>query len=663
MYQAFPIASFESGVRTDREPWLLPHEACSLLENGHVYRGQILKRPPARLLTKLGTKIIGEGLGTPGAGLRTVGNWPSAPAVSTHARIGVTPNPDQLPLVEPTATPAVDKPIVLTLPPYVFKAVGPEISTNIYALEWDSGTALTQPYTGRVNVATGEWYITVDAADTAFTAAAGSVTYEFYRGLPAMLIHEWTNAAGTRELVVCDTRRLFVWNQSRLRFDDKLATGATLAADDVFTIGDSDFFSAATVDDGGSRKLVLVNGVDLPKKWSGAALANMGVSAQLTSARFVFAQYGHVVYLSPIVGGTVNRQRAMWSDQFLTETVQASNVAVTYTGERLVTAAMIQDEIIAVYDRSVWKLRYTGDFRVGAQFEWVHVAGGVFDRQDTLGALSPMGIVALHDHLIAPSAHGITRANGAQAQEGADGTPNLMGGAGALLDPTRMNKGYGVAFDAEHKALFSAVTPLAPSDEPDATLVVDVKTGAISFYRWAFRIFGLFRRQEQVPNWDDVEWKDTPFDEVDAIVDGGAGRSGFPTVLAGTLDGSIYEIPGDSSDELGDSTMIVELKQMNPFVERGAQADFGWLHIVTKPAPGETMTVKLYRDYEDSAWATHVIDLDPVPGKTRIEKRIRVNCTANAHKVRIEQTGDDRWAIDAIVPYFQPAAEWARYAT
>ncbi|MGH7290235.1 MAG: hypothetical protein ACREJT_03435, partial [Myxococcota bacterium] len=446
MYEAYPIADFQSGVKTDKEPWLNPNEALTRLMNGHVYRGRISKRPAAKFLDKLGTKVIAEGKGTPGAGLRTVGNWPAAPAVSTHSVFA------NLPLAPPTVVP-IDRPITLVLPPYSFRSIGPEISPNVYALEWFAGTALTQPYTARVNVATGEWYVIVDPADAVFTAAAGSATYEFYRGLSPMLITEWVNAGGTRELVVCDTKRLFVWNVARLRFDDKLATGATLATDDVFTAPNTEFFSAASVDDGSSRKLVIVNGIDLPKKWDGSVLADMGVSSQLTAARFVFAQYGHVIYLTPKVGGDTNRQRAMWSDQFLTETVQAANYAVVFTGERMICATIVNDEIIVFFDRSVHKLRYTGDFRTGAQFEWQHVAGGDTDRQRAVGAVAAMGLVGLPDRAIAVSVHGISEANNVQVVYGGLQVPNLMKD---LVDPTKMSISYGCAFDDEQKVIFSA---------------------------------------------------------------------------------------------------------------------------------------------------------------------------------------------------------------
>lgn len=645
-FDAYPLFGFRSGLRTDREPWLIPEEAFEQIENAHLYRGRLEKRPLARLFTKLGTKVTAQALGTPGAG-QLVGNTlgasiPGAPAVTNLSKL------TNVPLVPPTTSP-VDKPITLNLPPYQFRVVGPAVSTNIYNLEWFAGTALTQAYTAQINVATGAWFVQLTAPD-AFTASACTATYEFYRGLPAMLITEWINAGGNRELVVCDTKRLFVYNATRGRFDDKLSTVATLATDDVWTGTSTDFFSAAPVDDGSSRKLVIVNGVNLPKKWDGTTLANMGVSSQLSSAHMVFGQYGHVIYLSPTVGGAVNRQRAMWSDQFLTETVQASSYAVAYTGERFITAAMVNDEILVFFDRSVWKLRYTGDFR--APFEWVHIAGGTFDRADTHGGVSRTGIVAQHDRAIVLGPHGLTQANGVQTADAAPQVPDIMS---RFLDPTKLSISYGVAFDQEREVWFSVVSSQAASSEPDRTLVLNLETGALSFYTWGFRIFGLFRRQEEVPAWDAVPWAETLMKFVTVVPSASQGLAGFPTVLAGTLDGSLYEIPGSGvSDELGDSTLVAFSKRLNPYVMAGdwREATLGWWLIYAQPQPGEELEVELYRDNAQAPYRTHTLSLEPTSGETQIVKKIAVNCTARWHRIKLSHTSAVRWAADAAVAHF-----------
>lgn len=648
-FEPYPLFGFKSGLRTDREPWLIPEEAFEELENAHLYRGRLEKRPLARLFTKLGTKVTAEALGTNAAGQlcgnTSGGSISGAPAVSNLAKLV------NLPLVPPTTAP-VDKPITLVLPPYQFRVVGPELATNVYALEWFAGTALTQPYTAKINVATGAWYVQLTAAD-AFTVSACTATYEFYRGLPPMLITEWVNPGGNRELVVCDTKRLFVWNATRNRFDDKLSTVATLATDDVWSGSSTDFFSAAPVDDGSSRKLVIVNGVNLPKKWDGTALANMGVSAQFTAAHMVFAQYGYVIYLAPTVGGTVNRQRAMWSDQLVTETVQAASYAVAYTGERFITAAMVNDEILVFFDRSIWKLRYTGDFR--APFEWVHIAGGVFDRADTTGAVSRTGIVALHDRAVVLGPHGVSQANGVGAADAAPQVPDLMS---RFLDPQKLSTSYGVAFDQERELWFSVVSGQSSSSEPDKTLVVNLETGAVSFYSWGFRIFGLFRRQEAVPAWDAVPWATTLMKNVTVVPSQSQGLAGFPTILAGTLDGSLYEVPGgDVADALGASTLSAFSKRLNPYVMGGnwRMATLGWWVIYAKPATGKSLVLELYKDNEQAPYVSHTISLDPDPGETQITRKILVNTTASFHRLRLRHTSDVRWAADAAVAHFKPA--------
>jgi hypothetical protein len=652
-FEAYPLFGFKSGLRTDREPWLVPEDAFTKIENASLFKGRMTKRPTSRAFASLGTKVIGKSLGTNAAGQlcgnTSGGSIPGAPLVVNLSAIsGAT-----LPLVQPTVTPA-DKPVTFSLPPYSFRIVGPAVSTNIYNLEWYAGTALTQPYTAQINVATGRWFVQLTAAD-AFTVSAVTVTFEFYRRLPAMLITEWVNAAGVRELVVCDTRRLFVWNAARNRFDDKSAVADVVATDDVWSGSSTDFFSAASVDDGSSRKLVIVNGVNLPKKWDGAAFASMGVSSQLTAAHMVFAQYGYVIYLAPTVAGAVNRQRAMWSDQFLTETVQPSNFAVAYTGERFVTAAMVNDEILCFFDRAVWKIRYTGDFR--APFEWVHIAGGTFDRADNQGGISRTGIVALDDRAIALGPHGVVQANGTQAQEASPQVPDIMT---QFLDPAKLSISYGVAFDQQREVWFSVASSQASTSEPDRTLVVSTETGAVSLHTWSYRVFGIFRKQDAVPAWDDVQWATTLMRNVTAIPAASQNLAGFPTVLAGDLLGNLYEIPSaDVFDVLGTCKMILHSKRLNPYVTTGdwQEALLGWWLIYMDPSPGQSLIVRLYRDNSPAPYAEYTIPLDATAGESKLVKRIQVNRAARWHEIELEYESDVPWAADAVVAHFSPAGE------
>ncbi|HUT76405.1 MAG TPA: hypothetical protein VM285_01900 [Polyangia bacterium] len=685
MYKAYPIASFESGIETVREPWLAMENSVTDMRNAHVWRGRITKRPGASLFGHIPTDVIDEPLGTPSVGATFIGNNDAGslgiaiPYAPTGAdKLAKLVN---LPVLAPRTSPAGlpltlggfdavdDYTVTLLLGPYRYKLANTPYTQpapypeNVYPLIFDP-TYSSPPGGsdfGAVNIVTGEWAVLWSTTPGAFDGTACTATYTFLRQLPPTLITTWRRPTGEEQLVVCDTKRLFTYDATLQRLTDRLATTYTLATDDVWTSGINDFMSSATVDDGSARLLVLCNGVNEPKKWDGSALTNMGVSGQFTSARFVFGQYGHVVYLNVTQGGVANRQKAMWSDQFLTETVTPANYAVAYTSDSIITASMVNDEIVVFFSKSVWKLRYTGDFRTGAQFEWAHVSGGAFDRQDSVGAIAPMGSVTVEDHAVAVSSHGLMAANANGTSEMLSRVPDLMV---RFFNQTNMSTSYGVAWDEEHKLWFTACSP-GGTAEPDTTMTLDMKNEAVSFYYWPFRIFGLYKRQGMLePNWDDVPWKDTVFDLVVAPVDGAAQSLGYPIVLAGRLDGSIYQVPpAIDIDELGDSTMTVEFKQMNPFTQDGVQADLGLLVIYASPLNGKTARVSIYRDHEDVPHTVAIIDLTPAPGKTRIEKAIRVNKTADFHKFKIEQTGTSRWSIDALMPYFQPAGEMQRVST
>ena len=49
-YDKFLIAPLNSGLETDRRPWLIPDEAFSRLRNAYNFRGRIRKRFGSELL-------------------------------------------------------------------------------------------------------------------------------------------------------------------------------------------------------------------------------------------------------------------------------------------------------------------------------------------------------------------------------------------------------------------------------------------------------------------------------------------------------------------------------------------------------------------------------------------------------------------------------------
>lgn len=116
----------------------------------------------------------------------------------------------------------------------------------------------------------------------------------------------------------------------------------------------------------------MVNGNDRPLKWDGTNLTRVvadfsgGTTNGLSSAKFVFAAKERLIFLKTIE--TNNQfQRARWSKTGNPDVWHDQNSGGTGgfvdapTGEPIVAAAVLQDNIIVFFRKSTWMLRYTGN--------------------------------------------------------------------------------------------------------------------------------------------------------------------------------------------------------------------------------------------------------------------------------------------------------------
>ncbi len=649
MFKPYPIADIASGYVDAKEPWLLPADAFVSLENASLYRNRVTKRPATEVLNYLRESVAGESLGTiPGSSLQ-FGNAPTLGPI-----VGVTFTPNGNKVGGGTNKPLVFDPanFVITAPTYTWTLSGsnPLIAgTRIWALSASPGAGIAFPQHACIDLDTGEWLI---FRVMPWPTGAVTCNYSHRSNRPVTLIHEY-QAVSNGGLVASDTQKFYGLNLATGLFDSKGSWPTPLTSDQ--------FVHVASIEQsiGGNRRLAMVAGGNPPREWDGttwsAITFDVGAGLRsVDSARMVFYIAGHVVYLRPTIGGAEKPQMAVWTTQSDYSNLPTSHEAVAPTDEAIQSAGLLKNDLIVFCDRSVWRLRYTGQ-PGSAAFEWNHVAGGQNFKGDSLGSSATLSTVMLPDRLLTMGAFGITQTNGdsvAQALRDVIRLPDLV-------DLDNIERSYGIVFNQQDEAWFGFPSVQSTDGQPDATLVLNLKTGAVSFYRWGFRCFGLWRRTATaVQNWDDAFFGLT-MDEVDVAPDAFGLEAGWPVMLGGDSFGGIYRMPALVGDASGSVSVDFETKRINPFMDQGTyvETDLGWIDLFLAAIPSGTLRVRIYRDYESAPYYDQSVPLDPQGANSKVWRRLNVFKMARHHRIRLTYTGAQRFALDAIVPWIQEGGQ------
>jgi hypothetical protein len=76
--------------------------------------------------------------------------------------------------------------------------------------------------------------------------------------------------------------------------------------------------------------------------------------------------------------------------------------------------------------------------------------------------------------------------------------------------------------------------------------------------------------------------------------------------------------------------------------------------IVASANSAVSLTVKFMADFSDAPYKTSTFDLGTTGAEEKVIRRFLVNRSARWHRIQIEETSSNNFAIDAIIPWFQP---------
>ena len=648
MLVPYPIYDNESGVNIAKEAWISPVDAWRELENCYVHRGRVIRRGGYTLFGELGYVIAAEGGAGSGEGTsgspyaNTLAEQPVVPAKAgtggtLYGRVTIED------------TTAHNGPL----------AVMDDGAGNM------TTTADGDGIVGTINYEPGA--IAINGMTSAFDSVT-AIAYEYRKDTAnaVMGIESHYPGTGGETLLAMDRFRYWVYDTTELRF--KAPTAVT---QDMWSGEDSDFHFSDMVD----NSLVVANGVDPLYYFDGAEFfevhsdftnptgtaeepetgtaATGGYTRDIDSAEMAFFHKNRLVILHTKEGGNRFAQRARWSevDPTLAQTYLADGTdylwrAADYkdapTTDQIVSAALLGDDLIVCFERSVWRLAWTDDYR--EPFKWEQIA-------PTDGSFAKMSTVDFSDEILSLGPTSIIGTDGKEVYSVDDAMPDRV------LDMNPEKLLYSYAIVAEEKRL--AIWTFADSgdDYPLKMLVHEYENKTWAEWSFPMHCMGYYEFASGL-NWDDVTEK---YGAVEHPFDLRTSRAGFPAVLGGDRICKLWRMFDGLTDDGDPFVTRMSGQRMNPFRDEGgagvAMVRMGQLDIIASAASGVELTIRLYENFENSAYQTFTMDLTPSETSDKVKRTVLVNRAALTHRIEIENAGSSFFAVEAIIPWFEADGE------
>jgi hypothetical protein len=532
-YQPNYIAAYdtESGLYTYSEPFLAPEKSFPVLLDAYCSRGKVIKRPGFTLLGRLRRKVttlsignIVEAWGGAYPHNETFNIFSAGGLAATEPNASIVPGTIANPI-----TIAIGAPIAQTLTD----------TTGTGTLTPTAGVITA----GTINYATGDITLTFSGAAG---ASASTVTMWYYPGLPSMGCRTYEQSSiNDEKTVFFDTKYAYLYNPSTAAF-------AELSTSTTWNGSDSDFFWSTNYGNDGTGDLFWATNNNLTgatrdplKYFNGATWTNFTplVTAANTmyNAMIVVPYKGRLIAFSTwegttvgtITGATNNPRRARWcwigspidAAAWRSDVVGNGSYIDAPTNEAITGVEFIKDTLLVKFERSSWKLVYTGN----------EVLPFVFQKINTeLGCNSPFSLVPFDKGVFCISNYGVTTDDSVNVQRIDVQIPQVA--FNFNNDNEGLKRLHGVR--DYYNELVYWTTPESEGNPryPNYVLVYNYRNNTFARYTDSFTSLGYWQRGQ------DLTWEQLPYtswEEWNTPWESGVEQSLFPNVVAGNQHGFI----------------------------------------------------------------------------------------------------------------------------
>jgi hypothetical protein len=289
------------------------------------------------------------------------------------------------------------------------------------------------------------------------------------------------------------------------------------------------------------------------------------------------------------------------------------------TSERIVSAAIIKDTLIVFFQRSTWRLRYTGN----------EILPFIWERLNTqYGSESPYSTVAFDEAALTFSRYGwIASDTNDVSRIDLDIPDDSFAFEGVSMGLSGLNKVQGIRDFYRNFAYFTYI----PINENTGTQIYaynyidkswsifNPQTGTSGFSSpLAINCFGSYRNTAGDFTWSVLNtsadvWTNYN-DQNDTWSNFGSGQNiDFPYILGGDLNGNVYlmfeffQIP--TTDNGTNFNFSISTKRFNPYIQNGHKCRLGYVDLYCTTMPGGEITIYHYVDDQQDPIFTRTVEV------------------------------------------------------
>jgi len=678
MTQPILIAPFKTGIDTDISPWMAPPDSFRELNNFHVRHGFIEKRSGYRkfgyMVSNPGTTITAATQANPCVITSTSHGIANGQQVlisnvqgmtelngNTYTAANVTANTLELSGIDSTAFTAYLAGGSISVYPATITAISqanPAVVTC--SNNFTNGDTIIITNVAGMTEVNGNTYTVANASatsfelsgvdSTGFTAYSSGGTAGLVPENRIMGIYRFFSPDGSKETLAFDTTNAAVYDGTNDRFNP-------LDAGDIMSGGQYDYIWAENWQhSGSSNRLYFTNG----KAFDGTNLdgiryydmssstvstfgfrPSLGGTRILYGAKLIFAIKQRLVVLNTFEHDTGTAQttnfpqRARWCQaqgpSNWDDTVAGGGGFVDApTGEQIISARALQDVIIVFFTNSVWTLRPVPD--PALPFRWDRI-------NDFRACDGRMATVQYDRYVVALGVRGITATDGVETRRIDNRIQDFTSDE---VNVDEFQKVY-CARNYDNKRWWTLYANNEDTENSKA-LIYDEDDAAYSEYEIAFNCLGYGNFAEDYGLNDFIAANDLDINLVDLndeTLQSYFWQENQEAFLGGSIDGIIYVLQTEGSDDGSDISCNLYTNAWNPYQQEGKEAQLNYLDLYVDVEKNTQITVEFYKDTEVTPYATRQSDilppLDFVAEIGNITQANPAQVTANKHGL---STGD-----------------------
>lgn len=470
-----------------------------------------------------------------------------------------------------------------------------------------------------------------------YTGSSGTVY--LLKPLRIMGIIRYIGSDNTREFLISDTERVAIYNAtSNLFFPlDLYDISSTLRTNnDVWSSSETDYIQAANWQAAGLvNRVYFTNGKAYQTGTPGTDgivyydAANPRVTQfqpscvssgtlDLYGCKLIFSIRGRLVCLHTFEynGSSTSTfpQRARWCanqapSNWVQDTPGGGGFVDAPTGEQIISAQQLQDQIIVFFTDSVWALKPVPN--PALPFRWEKINS--FRACD-----AKMGSVAYDRYSIAVGQRGITATDSVETTRVDNRIEDFVTDE---INDTEFDKIFGARNYA-----FRRTWLLYPPDEANdatAALIYDDESGAFSKYQFTREVatsivdmnvlgYGYVNQDLAAQDFtvaNNLDYSAEDFDDETAL--SFYWSENAELFLGGDRNGFIHILDTETSDNGAPIELELDSAGWNPFQEAGQQAQFGYIDFYCDSDQKTLVTVQFFKNDNEDPYQEHSFDLLP----------------------------------------------------